>query len=114
MAEQDFNEFYARVARIEKARAMGYGFEAEGTLGRSHYHRPTRRRPRILAPLLFATLSFFCLKGALHHQIGHDTYVQRLELMQASESGMERVAAALMQADGLTMRISDQIESALH
>ena len=44
MAGQDYSEFYARLVRLERARAKGYGFEADGTLGRSYYYKPPRKR----------------------------------------------------------------------
>lgn len=108
MADQDFNEFYARVARVEKARAQGYGFEADGTLGRSHYKRPPRARRRIIVPLFFTLAVFFCLKAALLYQIGHVTYSDRVAQMRSAESSMERVAGTLMQADQLTIWIASQ------
>ncbi|WP_151717751.1 hypothetical protein [Gemmobacter serpentinus] len=113
MADQDFNEFYARVARVEKARAKGYGFEADGTLGRSHYQRPARRRKRFLAPLLVTLGVFFCLKGTLMYQIGQHVYGERVTQMRAAESGMERVAGSIMQADPVTIWIAARIEQAL-
>lgn len=109
MADQDFTEFYARVARVEKARAQGYGFEAEGTLGRSHYQHPTRRKRRFLAPLLMLLLCFFTLKGVLHSQIGGEIYAQRIAQMRVSDSGIERISGLLMQADTATRWISAQI-----
>ncbi len=114
MADQDFTEFYDRVARIEKARAKGYGFEADGTLGRSHYHRPVRRKRRLVAPFVMLLACFLCLKAALHYQIGNDIYGLRVESMRSSDSGMERVAGMLMQADPLTVWLSNQFQQQLH
>ena len=110
MADQDFSEFYARVARVEKARAQGYGFEADGTLGRSHYHRPTRRKRRFLAPLLMLVLCFATLKGVLHSQIGSDIYAQRISQMRLADSVIERIAGFLMQPDAATVWISAQVQ----
>ena len=113
MADQDFTEFYDRVARIEKARANGYGFEADGTLGRSHYHKPTRRKRRFLAPLFMLVLCFLTLKGVLHSQIGPEIYAQRIGQMRLADSGMERIAGFLMQADPATQWISAQVKAQL-
>ena len=113
MADQDFTEFYARVARIEKARSKGYGFEADGTIGRSHYNRPTRRKRRFLAPLFMLVLCFLTLKGVLHSQIGGDIYAQRIGQMRLADSGIERIAGFLMQADPATQWISTQVKAQL-
>ncbi|RID91692.1 hypothetical protein D2N39_10590 [Gemmobacter lutimaris] len=112
MAEQDLSEFYARVARVEKARVKGYGFEADGTLGRSYYYRPRQRRRRILGPLLMLGLCFFGLKGAMHHQIGRDSFQNRVVAMQAAQ-GFERFGGFLMQADPVTLWISEQFDKYL-
>lgn len=113
MADQDFNEFYARVARVEKARAQGYGFEADGTLGRSHYKRPARRRRRMVLPLIFTLAVFFCLKAAMLNEIGYQTYADRVSQMRAAENGMERVAGAIMQVDPVTLWIATKAKEML-
>ncbi|GHC25934.1 MULTISPECIES: hypothetical protein [Gemmobacter] len=112
MAEQDLGDFYARVARVEKARAKGYGFEADGTLGRSHYQRPRSRRRRVLGPLLIVGLCVLGLKGAMHHQIGDASFQDRVVAMQASQ-GFERLGGFLMQADPVTLWISAQLDKYL-
>lgn len=114
MADQDFTEFYDRVARVEKARAKGYGFEADGTLGRSHFARPARRKRRLIAPLIMLVVCFLGLKAALHHQIGRDVYALRVDSMRLSDSGMEQIAGFLMQADPATLWLSDRIADYTH
>ncbi|MBT9244545.1 hypothetical protein KM031_05865 [Gemmobacter fulvus] len=113
MAEQNLSEFYDRVARVEKARALGYGFEADGTLGRSYYFKPVSRRRRILGPLLIVLACGFGLKAAMHHQVGDSAYHDRVMAMQASD-GFERLGGVLMQADPVTLWLSDQIRHYLN
>lgn len=113
MADQDLTEFYERVARIEKARAQGFGFEAEGTLGRSHYYRPTRRTPRIIGPLFVVIACFFAVKAAMHQEVGDALYRQRVDQMRAS-SGIERLGGIIMKADPVTLWLSRQLGALLH
>ena len=108
MANADLNEFYGRIARIQKARAMGYGFEAEGTLGRSYYRRPRKKQRSILLPLLFCGLCAIGLKGALHHQVGAATYDARVTKMIEGE-GFARLGGYLMMADPATLFVSRQL-----
>ena len=112
MADQDLTEFYERVARVEKARAKGYGFEAEGTLGRSHYHRPARKTPRIFGPLCVVVSCFFAVKAVMHQEVGDALYRQRVEQMQAS-TGIERLGGIIMQADPVTLWLSRQLGALL-
>lgn len=108
MANADLNEFYGRLARIEKARALGYGFEAEGTLGRSYYRRPRKKRSFLL-PLLFCGLCVVGLKGTLHHQVGAATYEARVTKMIEGE-GFTRLGGYLMKADPVTLFISHKLD----
>ncbi len=41
MADPNLVDFYSNVARFEKMRAKGYGFDAAGTLGRSYFNPTT-------------------------------------------------------------------------
>lgn len=112
MAGPDFSDFYGRVARIERARAKGYGFEAPGTLGRSYYHAPAERRRAVLGPVLFLLACGVLLKGLMYHQIGAGTYEARVAALQAGE-GIEKVGGWLMQADPVTLYVSGRIETLL-
>lgn len=109
MADQNLSDFYERVARVEKARALGYGFEAEGTLGRSYYFRPVSRRVRILGPLLIVVACLCGLKAAMVYQVGETSYRERVARMQQAE-GFERFGGMIMQADPLTLWLAAQIE----
>lgn len=112
MAGQNLAEFYARAARIEQARAAGYGFEAEGSLGRSHYRKPQRRRVRPLGPVLVLILCFIALKVALLGQVGPAAYQARLGTMQA-QGGLAALGATLMQVDPVTRWASAQAQALL-
>ncbi|MGB8813136.1 MAG: hypothetical protein WCC57_08120 [Paracoccaceae bacterium] len=107
MTDQSLSEFYSRIARIEKARAKGYGFEAEGTLGRSYYYRPTKKRRPILAPLLMVAMCSVAMKGAVLSKIGDDLYEQRVDRLLDGQ-GFERLGGYLMKADPVTVFVSDQ------
>lgn len=112
MVDPNLNEFYGRVAKIEKARALGYGFEADGTLGRSYYYRPSRTRKSIIAPALVVLCCAVGLKGAIHYKVGGDIYQERVNALMAAD-GFERLGGYLMMADPLTLTVSEQIRSAL-
>ncbi|MEH7830167.1 hypothetical protein [Gemmobacter denitrificans] len=113
MADQDLTEFYERVARVEKARAKGYGFEAEGTLGRSYYTKPAPRRLRLMGPLLVMAACLIGLKAAMHHQVGDTAYRDRVARMQAAD-GFERFGGMIMQVDPVTLWLSAQIRTYLN
>ena len=51
-ADPNLNDFYGRVARIEKAHKKGYGFEARGTLGRSSSYKREKASWRLVKPLV--------------------------------------------------------------
>lgn len=108
MADPNLVDFYGRVARIEKARTKGYAHEAAGTLGRSSYLIPAKRRRSFLGPPLFLALCAFGLKGGIYHSIGAEAYTQRVEQLKAGE-GFDRVGGWLMQADPVTQFVAQKI-----
>lgn len=112
MANPNMTDFYGRVARIEKARAKGYGFEAAGTLGRSHYRKPAPRRRSLIGPILFLALCAILLKGTMYQQLGDVTFNNRVADLMAGD-GMEKVGGWLMQADPLTVYTAGRIEALL-
>lgn len=111
MSDPNLVDFYGRVARIEKSRAKGLGFEAAGTLGRSHYVQPVRRRRLWLGPVLFLMVCGFCLKGAIYHTVGAVAYQDRVTRLQAA-SGFDALGGWLMQADPVTLFVARQIAAA--
>lgn len=108
MTDPNMTEFYGRVARIQKARAKGYGFEAPGTLGRSYYYRPQARRRSVIGPILFLLVAAFLLKGAIYHSVGPQSYSDRVANLMAG-AGIEHVGGWLMQPEPVTMFVSDKI-----
>ncbi|EEW24453.1 hypothetical protein [Rhodobacter ferrooxidans] len=112
MADPNLADFYGRVKRIEKARAKGFGFEAAGTLGRSYYMRKARKRLPVLRSLMVVMACGFGLKGAIYYQVGGGVYDQRVESLMQGE-GFDRLGGALMQADPVTLFISEKIGAAV-
>lgn len=112
MYDPNMTDFYGRVSRIRKARAKGYGFEAPGTLGRSHYMQPASSRRSIFGPILFVIICSFLLKGMIYHNIGAESYGERVAALQAGE-GIDRIGGWLMQAEPATIFVSDKITSLL-
>lgn len=108
MDDPNMTDFYGRVSRIQKARAMGHGFEAPGTLGRSYYAQRPMRRRAILGPVFFLFLCALLLKGAIYNQIGADSYNSRVAALNAGD-GVERVGGWLMQEEGATILVSNAI-----
>lgn len=113
MVDPNLADFYGRIARIEKARSKGFGFEASGTLGRSYYtyYNRSRRKGRfsVMKPLMVVLACGFALKGAIHHQIGDEIYATRVAQLSGGE-GFDRLGAYLMQADPVTLFVSHQID----
>lgn len=108
MSDPNMVDFYGRVARIERAHAKGYGFEAQGTLGRSHYTRPTRQNRPLLRLLVFAFVCVFALKGTIHYNIGPESYDARVARLQTGQE-FDKLGAWLMQADPVTVWVADRI-----
>ena len=108
MTDPNIADFYGRVARIQKARAKGYGFEAPGTLGRSYYFRPQTKRRSVIGPVVFLILCAFLLKGAIYTAVGAQSYQDRVASLMQSE-GIERLGGWLMQADPATVYVSEKI-----
>lgn len=109
MSGPNLDDFYGRIARIERDRARGYGFEADGTLGRSYNARPKSRHRSLLWPVLFLLISAFVLKGAIFYVVGQPSYGERVARLQGSESMVELAGGWLMQADPMTTWIAGKI-----
>lgn len=106
MYDPNIKDFYERVGRLQKAHASGLGFESVGTLGRSYYYRPQRkRRSSFLAPLCFLAMAVFGVKGTIHYHIGEQTYQARVASMQDGE-GFDRLGATIMAEDPVTVWVS--------
>ena len=108
MNDPNMSDFYGRVARIERARKKGHGFEASGALGRSYYGRPAAKRRSILGPVVIFMLCIFLLKGTMYNQIGASLYDSRVSALRTGK-GIERVGGWLMLADPITIMVGDTI-----
>ena len=112
MTDPNMTDFNGRVARIQTARANGFGFEALGALGRSFYYRPKSRRRAIVLPILFLLVCGFLLKGLIYHSVGAQSYDDRVAALQAG-TGVEPLGGWLMQPEPVTLFLSDQITRVL-
>lgn len=112
MSDPNMSEFYRRVERIQKARAKGHGFEAQGTLGRSFFTRPQPKRRGVLGPVLVLVLSVFLLKGLMISQIGRMEYQTRVDQLLTG-AGMAPFGGWLMQVDPVSEAVALQLGSML-
>jgi hypothetical protein len=113
MFDPNIKDFYERVGRLKQAHAEGYGFEAAGVLGRSHYRRPQRKnRMKLLFPILFMLAAGVFLKGAIHYSVGAKTYDSRVASLQQGE-GFDKLGASLMATDRVTLWVSEVIRRSL-
>ena len=110
MQDTNLVEFYARVARHEKERSLGYGHEAEGTLGRKAFVR-AKPRKSFLLPLIFVALCAFGLKGAILYSGGAEAYQTRVDRLNAGE-GFDRLGGWLMQVDPMSVFVAEKIAAA--
>lgn len=110
MADPNLVDFYARVARFEKARAAGYGFDAAGTLGRSAFQKTRRRRRSLLPILALMLVAGFGLKAMIFQSVGAASYNDRVQGLSEGE-GFDRLGGWLMQADPLTVYLASRIDA---
>lgn len=110
--DPNLNDFYSRVARIEKSHAKGYGFEAAGTVGRKAAGRGGNRLLKLAKPVLVVLAMGFGIKGVIHYFVGAQTYENRVSALAAGD-GFDPVGAWLMQADPVTLMVSSQLQSML-
>lgn len=109
MSNADANDFYTRIARIQRDHARGFGMEATGTLGRSHYARRRQVRSRsYLAPTLIVLMCLTGLKAALHARIGDQVYADRVQALMAGKE-FERLGGYIMQAGPVTLALSREM-----
>lgn len=111
MVDRNLQNFYGRVARIERIHAAGGGFEAEGAIGRSYY---TRKRKSalgrgVLGPAVLVLMTVVVIKAAVLASIGTVAYAERLERLREG-STIDRVGAYVLTADPLTVMISEQLD----
>ena len=102
--------FVKRLKRVERLNRRGGGFEAVGTLGRSHYTRSRRRSRSIWGPVIIAALAFLILKSLMVQQMGALAYEQRIADLKTGTT-VEQVGAFVLQADPATVWLSEQINT---
>ena len=112
MADPNLVDFYSRVARFERARSSGYGFDSAGTLGRSAFAKPARKRRSFLPMLALVIGCGLLLKGTIYHSVGAASYQDRVDALLKGE-GFDRLGGWLMQPDAVTLYISGKIEDGL-
>jgi hypothetical protein len=113
MVDRNMQRFYGRLGRIERIHDAGGGFEAEGTLGMSYYNRlkrPTRRRLGLFGPLVMVLVAIVVIKAAVHTVIGADLYQERIASLR-NGTAVEAVGAYVLQADPLTVAVSDKLRA---
>lgn len=108
MADENLMDFNRRVRRLEKAHVEGYGFEAAGTLGRSHYRPRKRLRLPLTGPLLMVVALVVVLKGAIQLHLGADLYQTRVDRLWQG-SLLEQVGAVMMQPDPLSRWVAERL-----
>ncbi|SFC96261.1 hypothetical protein [Tropicimonas isoalkanivorans] len=103
MSDSHFKEFFGRLERIDKIHRSGGGFEADGTLGQSHYTRERARRARRagLRPALLVVLFMVVLKGFLLASQGEEVYRAKLSALR-SGSVIEMAGAYVMAQDPIS------------
>lgn len=101
-------DFYGRVARIERDRALGLGFEAEGTLGRSAHRRVRLRKRPVFRTTVFAVSIVLGIKAAVVADLGPALYEQRMADLR-SGAALDRITAMVMQADPVTLWLARHI-----
>ena len=112
MADPNLVDFYSNVARFEKKRAKGYGFDAAGTLGRSYFNPPLRKRRSWLMPMILVLCAGIGLKGMIYQSVGAKAYDQRVQALLVGE-GFDRLGGWLMQADPATVFVAGKISEGL-
>ena len=108
MSDPNRTDFYRRVGRIEQAHALGLGFEAEGTLGRSGFRPVSARRRSVVRICAFLVCFCFGMKGAVHYSMGAEAFDARVAQIEA-RGGVDAVQGFLMRPDPVTVLISKGI-----
>lgn len=114
MVDRNMQNFYGRLGRIERIHAAGGGFEADGTLGMSHYRQaaPRARRFGLMAPLALVLMAVIAIKASVLASIGPGAYEERIARLQAGSTA-DHVGAYVLQADPLTVALAAQVRKLL-
>lgn len=105
-----FREFDTRVKRIDRRhRKMAQGYAA--TIGRDGLMKavPQRRRIRVpFAGIALVAVGIIAFKGFVHAQLGPSSYETRVANL-SSGTQIEKAGAWVMQADPLTLWVSEKV-----
>lgn len=101
MRDPHYKEFAGRLRRIDKIHRKGGGFEADGTLGQSHYTAENRERRSLARPTLVVVGLFVGYKGLLLASLGEANYMARVARLETGTTG-EQIGAFLMRIDPLS------------
>ncbi len=112
MADGKLAAFNSRVRRIEKDHTNGYGFEAVGTLGRSHYRPRRRLRLPVAGPLLVIVALVVVMKALIQLHLGAGLYQERVDRLWLGNPA-ERIGAVLMQPDPLSLWLAGRLGRAV-
>ena len=99
------DSFDNRLRRLEKAHRKGYGFEAQGTLGRSSTYRRQFGFGKILRIVLIAFALGWVMKGVILFNIGETLYSERVAGL-AMGNDLDPVAATIMAPDLVTRLVA--------
>ncbi|WP_372602998.1 hypothetical protein [Actibacterium sp.] len=108
MSDPLYDDFYGRVRRVERAHRRGRGFEAAGTLGRSHYVRPARQIS-LFRPVVLLIATGMMLKAGLMMYLGETDYTERVARLE-SGSRVEAISAYIMGPDMVTRWLSELLD----
>lgn len=108
MVDSNMADFYDRVIRFERMRNQGFGFEAQGALGRAHYQPKVKPKQNWLGTAFLVVLVVFVMKAGIFYGVGSESYLDRVDRLVSGE-GIDRVGGYLMQADPVTVWMADRI-----
>jgi hypothetical protein len=112
MMNEQYREFGTRIRKIDRRhRRLAEGFVTSVNHDGLIIAVPKRRRVRVpFAGIALLAIGVIALKGLIHAQLGESSYQQRLASLEAG-STVEQAGAWVMQADPLTLWVSQQVRS---
>ena len=110
MTDRNMQDFQGRLGRIDQIHRSGGGFEAEGTIGQSHYTAQRRRRflPRWPFTLLSLLLVLVAIKASLITVVGPNSYEERLDTLRRGNLA-EQIGARLLATDPVSNALAAQL-----
>lgn len=113
MSDQ-YREFDSRLKRIDRRhRKMAQGYVASMNRDGLLVAVPRRRRMRVpFAGLALVAVGIIAFKGFMHAQLGDTAYEARVAGLAAG-SAVEKAAGWVMQADPVTLWVSEKVATLL-